>query len=178
MRDFDAVILEDSRVKVFCIVLSMTFCLFLWCHTLNEDEAYLHQSFRVYFLRFRQKSYFKIRYRPWMPGYGVWLWDIAKFVILYFFSIQMWTASGTMRSGYAYLSFMTEIAKSLCISVVNSRYRDIILTRSNTIPVISRFNGIVIRMYFLSSEHNSPIRIRRRLCFIKLKIFKSLMIIN
>lgn len=23
-------------------------------------------------------------------------------------------------------------------------------------PVISRFNGIVIRMYFLSSEHNPP----------------------
>jgi len=38
-----------------------------------------------------------------------------------------------------------------------SRYRDITLAEEgNDMPVLSRFYGIVIRMYFLQKEHNRP----------------------
>ena len=38
-----------------------------------------------------------------------------------------------------------------------SRYRDIILSKGDDVmPVLSRFYGIIIRMYFLQKEHNPP----------------------
>ena len=38
-----------------------------------------------------------------------------------------------------------------------SRYRDIILSKEDDVmPVLSRFYGIIIRMYFLQKEHNPP----------------------
>lgn len=38
-----------------------------------------------------------------------------------------------------------------------SLYRDIIIVQGGVIvPVLSRFYGIIIRMYFLQSEHNPP----------------------
>ena len=37
-----------------------------------------------------------------------------------------------------------------------SRYSDIICREVDIMPVISRFYGIVIKMYFLQSEHNPP----------------------
>ena len=38
-----------------------------------------------------------------------------------------------------------------------SRYRDILYSEGvDMIPVLSRFYGIIIRMYFLQKEHNPP----------------------
>lgn len=38
-----------------------------------------------------------------------------------------------------------------------SRYRDIIIAKGDAyMPVLSRFYGIIIRMYFLQKEHNPP----------------------
>ena len=38
-----------------------------------------------------------------------------------------------------------------------SRYRDMLLAKgADELPVLSRFYGIVIRMYFLQKEHNPP----------------------
>ena len=38
-----------------------------------------------------------------------------------------------------------------------SRYRDAMLAKgADQMPVLSRFYGIVIRMYFLQKEHNPP----------------------
>ena len=38
-----------------------------------------------------------------------------------------------------------------------SRYRDIVSVKGDDgMPVLSRFYGIIIRMYFLQSEHNPP----------------------
>ena len=43
------------------------------------------------------------------------------------------------------------------IPLTISRYRDIITLKGEiTMPVISRFYGIIIRMYFQQSEHNPP----------------------
>ena len=43
------------------------------------------------------------------------------------------------------------------ISLTISRYHDIITLKGEiTMPVISRFYGIIIRMYFQQSEHNPP----------------------
>ena len=43
------------------------------------------------------------------------------------------------------------------IVLTESRYRDIIILKGEIImPVISRFYGIIIRMYFQQSEHNPP----------------------
>lgn len=41
--------------------------------------------------------------------------------------------------------------------LIKSRYSDIILMKGvDLMPVITRFYGIIIRMYFLQSEHNPP----------------------
>ena len=43
------------------------------------------------------------------------------------------------------------------IPSTTSRYRDITLSKGGDLmPVLSRFYGIIIRMYFLQKEHNPP----------------------
>ena len=43
------------------------------------------------------------------------------------------------------------------ILLTTSRYRDIALLKGgDMMPVLSRFYGIIIRMYFLQKEHNPP----------------------
>jgi len=55
-----------------------------------------------------------------------------------------------------YLAFYG-IILSFHIPLTMSRYRDIISMKGvNQMPVLSRFYGIVIRMYFLQKEHNPP----------------------
>ena len=50
-----------------------------------------------------------------------------------------------------------KIIAQLHILLTQSRYRDIVLVKGvGTVPVLSRFYGIIIRMYFQQSEHNPP----------------------
>jgi len=61
----------------------------------------------------------------------------------------------------------TELSMSDCLSLfckivlfellTKSRYRDIMIMKGMIqMPVLSRFYGIIIRMYFLQKEHNPP----------------------
>ena len=45
----------------------------------------------------------------------------------------------------------------LLLFLTASRYRDTIQSKGGAfMPVLSRFYGIVIRMYFIQAEHNPP----------------------
>lgn len=55
------------------------------------------------------------------------------------------------------LMFSYGIAKNIKTLLTISRYRDILKAKGDgKMPVLSRFYGIIIRMYFLQKEHNPP----------------------
>ena len=73
----------------------------------------------------------------------------AAFFFVYCVSVFVFTSINLQN-------FAKPIEKGLTIS----RYRDLILVKNRKVerpmPVISRFYGIIIRMYFLQKEHNPP----------------------